>query len=104
MREDARERGETITGIEGWLKKEGGGFARQVGIDVSPGAERLAAALESLKALTAPGVMGETRLSNEERTRLDNIMGSVSPGMDAIKLRGALAEALSLLENAVGGR
>lgn len=98
---EARTAKENITGIEGWVKKEFGGYARQAGVPISPLASRLARNIELLKALAAPGILQESRLSNEERSRLDRIIGEVHPAMDELELRQALADVADLLDRAV---
>ena len=98
--EEAAKAGETITGVEGTAKKTLGPLARQAGIPISPRAERLQRSLNSLKALVSPAIMGETRLSNEERAKLDKLIGDVDPFMDDVALRDALANILDLLDRA----
>ena len=102
--DEAKAKGETITGAVGQAKALGGGIARTVGIPVSDLARQLRTKVEEVKALAAPAVLGESgrSLSDADRKRLDTLIGSVDYTMDDTALRGALSEVLKLLEKSQG--
>ena len=97
---EAKKEGETVTGVQGWLKKKGGGFARQAGIPVSSRSERLSRLLETLQAQVGPLILNEKRLSETERARLSRIVGDVNPSMDDVALRESLLDILNFIEQA----
>ncbi len=88
----AKARGETITGVSGFLKRQGGGFARQAGVPISAASENLQRKLRTLQGILGPIILSEKRLSETERANLRQIIGEVSPGMDDKSLVNSLRQ------------
>lgn len=82
--------GESLTGIKGAASANFGGLARQVGVDVDPSAAELRQRLEMLSMFAVPIVSSEKKLSNQDRERMDKIIGSVSTFTDEKMLRNNL--------------
>lgn len=94
---EAQAEGDTVTGVVGTAKRLGGGLARQAGVPVSPRAERLSRSLERLKAIVGPSILQDTRLSDSERKRIEQIVGGVDPQTDDVALRESLADLTRIL-------
>ena len=97
--------GENITGVVGTAKRLGGGLARQalgkegaaaIGMG-SSSAKDLHRLFETLQAQMGPIILNEKRLSETERQRLMNIVGSVTPLLDEQDLRSGLADLFDFL-------
>lgn len=94
--QDAKKDGENILGVEGAIRASGPAqLARQAGVNVSPNAKRLAGELEILKGQITGAAMGEVKLSNQERERLDKYIKSLSSGqVDGPMLRTMIADVM----------
>lgn len=99
----AAEEGDTVTGVVGTVKRYGGGLARQAGMPVSPRAEGLSRALERLQAIAGPALLADSRLSNDERKRVESIVGNIDPMTDDVALRQSLAELATIIDSLGGG-
>ena len=95
---EAYKEGETITGIAGTAKSKGGGLARQFGANITERSNTLERKLEVLKALLTPIVLNEKRLSDQDRARLDKIVGNVDVFTDDVALKQALIEIVETLQ------
>lgn len=93
---------ETVTGVVGTAKRLGGGLARQAGMPVSPRAERLSRSLERLQAMVGPAILADSRLSDTERARVEQIVGTVSPQTDDVALRESLSDLARILSRISG--
>ena len=87
-----------VTGVVGTAKRLGGGLARQAGIPVSEAASNLHRLLLTLQGQMGPIILNEKRLSGPERKRLEDIVGSVTPTMDIVEMRAALASLYDFIE------
>lgn len=95
---EAKREGDTVTGVVGTAKARFGGLGRQAGVDVSPRAAKLSRKLETLQGVMGPIILGEKRLSETERQRLNRIIGSVNIYTDEVDLRNAMIEMLDFLD------
>jgi len=103
--DEAREAGETITGIPGALKRTAGGLARQSGVPVSTRSESLSRQVEVLKSQVLPALLNEggKQISDADRRRLDKMVSSfdgffAGAQVDEEGLRASLADMLSFIE------
>ena len=92
-----------ITGAVGTAKAVGGGAARQLGIPVSGRAKSLKRKLETVKAIAAAHVLGESgrTLSDQDRARLDQIVGTLDVLTDEQDIREALIDVVELMNKMV---
>ena len=96
---EAEKAGETITGVPGWTKAVGGGYARQIGLPVSDRAEALSKKMIALSLALGPIITKEkSRISNEERALVNKIAGGVSPGQDYVSVRTSLIGIVKMLQ------
>lgn len=81
-----------ITGVVGTAKRLSGGLARQALGEgaVSPAAANLQRLLLTLQAQVGPLILNEKKITDVERQRLNDIVGSVEPFMDDVELQDAL--------------
>lgn len=89
-----------VTGVVGTAKAQFGGLARQAGVPVSGRAKSLRRKLETLKAVAAPHVLGEKgrTLSDMDRRRLDQIVGTLDALSDEQDIQDAVVELIELFE------
>ena len=99
---EAKRKGEDIAGAFGWLKAEFGGGARQLGYPITPLAENLAREFKIMQAINAKPLMQESRLSDAERKRVDDIVGKVSIWNDEVSLRNAMGRLVILMQELHG--
>ena len=102
MLNQAAAEGDIVTGVVGTAKRFGGGLARQAGVPVSPRAEGLSRALERLQAIAGPALLADTRLSDDERRRVKDIVGNIDPFTDDVALRQSLAELAAIVHSLDG--
>ncbi len=102
MLNQAAEEGDIVTGVVGTAKRFGGGLARQAGVPVSPRAEGLSRSLERLQAIAGPTLLADSRLSDNERRRVEAIVGNIDPFTDDIALRQSLAELAAIVQSLDG--
>lgn len=94
--------GTDTSGVEGWMKGNFGGLARQFGVPVSDRAAQVQRSLEEIKLDLAPLLTRESRLSNEERKRIDGIISSLGPNVDEVEMRQGLLRILDIVERHYG--
>ncbi len=86
------------TGTVGTAKRLGGGFAREFGVSVSPKANKLHRQFEILKGQMVEILLNEEgRISDQDRERLDRIVGGVEPGTDITELWEGIADMVDFI-------
>lgn len=93
----AEAKGEEVTGVTGAAKRLFAPIARQGGYEISPMAENLQRKLQILQGVMGPLILNEKRLSESERERLNQIIGSVDWRTDQTSLREMLKEMAGFL-------
>lgn len=87
----------SIAGPGGLLKRKLGGLARMAGIPVSTKSEALEAMLQVLQAKIGPELLEDTRLSNQERARIESIVGSLDGFTDEVSINGKMDQIENVL-------
>ncbi len=86
------------TGAVGTAKRLGGGIARQLGGDVSEKASKLHRHFEILKGQMVSILLNEeNKISDQDRARLDSIVGGVTPWNDITELWSGIADMVNFI-------
>ena len=86
--------GDSVSGIEGWMRKTFGGLINQINPDWDPskGADLQEQGYQYLQSLLVPILMNEKRISNSERERVEAMVGKLTPGKNNLQNQRVLKQ------------
>lgn len=97
--------GDNVSGIEGSLKASSlGSMLKQLGIPIDDEAAALKATMGIIQAQLTEPILNERKVTDTERKRIDQIVGTVSAGVDNQRARRLLTELRTILNKPVDTR